>query len=129
VKRFFTSYLRQTWIGTPSKPPRFNPQMWSMWDVCLENKPTTNNAVESFNRSWNLSVGSSPSVWKVIRSIKQEICLADKKTVELMNGQHRNTNPGRKLNVKEFHDKRVSCMKSYKKHDLHSYKRAMYKLV
>ena len=111
--QFFTLYVKKNWVGGNDTNARFPVQMWSMWDTIREGKPTTNNSVESFNRSWNLSTGAKPSIWKVICGFKREINTAAKKRTEILQGTYVEPNPGRKKQTARLQQRRKKAMSSY----------------
>ena len=129
AKLFITKYVKSSWVGTHRSPARFPVAMWNMWRTFSDNLPSTNNAVESNNRSWNLSLGSKPSIWKVIRGFKRENLLASKKRTELITGELVDTNPGGKPKVALLRNRRVTAMKTYQRKELDQYLVVMHKLV
>ena len=124
--QFFTLYVKKNWVGGNDTNARFPVQMW---DTIREGQPTTNNSVESFNRSWNLSTGAKPSIWKVIRGFKREINTAAKKRTEILQGTYVEPNPGRKKQTARLQQRRKKAMSSYNNKKLQSYFNIMCKLV
>ena len=129
VIQFIQNYVTKTWVGAPNKPPRYPREMWNKYEGTLTDTTNTNNAVESFNRSWNLSTGTKPSVWKIIRGVKREITLAKKKVDELERGVYVEPNPGRKAKVRRYHEKQRSILQTYCLKDIQKYATKMYRSV
>ena len=72
----FGNYFINTWIGTRNKTksgsrrrPLFPLEMWNQHDECLADGISTNNALESFNRTWNSLLGPHPNIWKCINAM------------------------------------------------------------
>ena len=97
----FLAYVESTWIGKKRtrgnrSAPRFPINMWNRHLAIKEDRPTTNNAVESFNGRWNQSIGTKCNVWEVISKFKTEDSLTRDKVREMVTGKRRDSNPGRK---------------------------------
>ena len=93
-------YVESTWIGKKRTrgnraTPRFPISMWNIHANIVENRPTTNNAVESFNARWNQSIGTNCNVWRVIEKFKTEDSLARAKLEELVTGRNNDSHPSR----------------------------------
>ena len=99
--------------------------MWNQWHCVMDDIPTTNNAVESFNRSWNLSSNRKPNLWQTIDAFKREDSLANQKLTELLSGDYVDPNPGRKLQSEARIEKIKNIMLSYNKDDLETYFKTM----
>ena len=57
---------------------------------------TTNNMLESFNRTWNSLSGKSPSVWKIQELFVKQEADSHRSFVNNARGNDLNTNTGRK---------------------------------
>ena len=86
--------MLNTWIGTAKKAARFSHMMWTQYRNEMDQEATTNNAVESFNRSWNLAIGRKPTIWKVIRHFKAEHHHATKRANEVKEAMLNQTQAG-----------------------------------
>ena len=85
----FLVYVEATWIGrrrtcSNRSAPRFPHSMWNINSNIVEDRPTTNNAVESFNGCWNQSIGTSFNIWTVISKFKTEDKLARTKLQKMV---------------------------------------------
>ena len=73
-----------------------------MYEATLEDGPTTNNTLESWNRTWNSLNGKNSNIWKVISNfVKQE---AEARRMMLMEAADYDThgNTGRKRNSEAY---------------------------
>ena len=104
----FGSYFTRTWIGVKSgragnrRRPMFPLESWNMYEATLEDGPTTNNTLESWNRTWNSLNGKHPNLWKVLSNfVKQE---AEARRMLLMEAADYDThnNTGRKRNSEAY---------------------------
>ena len=96
----FLTYLESTWIGRKRtrgnrSAPRFPLSMWNIHSNIVADRPTTNNAVESFNGRWNQSIGTSFNIWKVVSKFKTEDSLARTKLQEMVTARRSGEHPGR----------------------------------
>ena len=99
----FGTYFVNTWIGAKNKTksgsrrrPLFPLEMWNQYEESLADGISTNNALESFNRTWNSMLGPHPNIWKCITAmIKTE---ADTRRTIMSNAadQDMRDNTGRK---------------------------------
>jgi hypothetical protein len=57
----FDKYMKLTWIGDknvePAKEPLFPHNLWSCYQLTIDEKPRTNNANEGYNNRINNLVG------------------------------------------------------------------------
>ena len=71
-------YFEDTWIGRPNRrlvcrPPRFDHVLWNCFDAAKFCTSKTNNACESWHRSFNELIGAShPTIWKFLKILKGE---------------------------------------------------------
>ena len=96
----FLTYVEATWIGRRRtrgnrSAPRFQHSMWNINSNIVEDRPTTNNAVESFNGRWNQSIGTSFNIWTVISKFKTEDSLARTKLQEMVTARRSDEHPAR----------------------------------
>lgn len=105
----FGNYIAATWIGKQNprsggrRRPLFPLESWNQHESILNDGVSTNNCLESFNRTWNSQIGTHPNVWRVIDGfIKQE---AEARRVLLSNstGRDMSENTGRKEKTKSHH--------------------------
>ena len=78
----YIDYYERTYVGRRAgrtgarRSPFFKPDLWSIYPDLLEDKPTTNNALEAFNSQWNASRLLSDNFWSVVTRFRQEDALA-----------------------------------------------------
>jgi hypothetical protein len=86
---------------------------------------STNNAMESYNRTMKNILGSKPNLWKVIQSLIAEEADTRRLLVSHATGQDLSTNTGRMQNVKEKHERILSLVKRFQDLSPGVYLRAM----
>lgn len=111
----FMDYIQRTYIGTKNRCPMYEHAMWSAHDSILEDCHLTNNAIESFNRSFNISATRTPNVWRTIESFQREDRLAKLKCLQIRRGDYVDSNPGRKQEVKDRYEKIKQIMHGYQR--------------
>ena len=97
----FLAYVESTWIGKrrtrgARNKPRFDISIWNIHLNVMEERTTTNNAIESWNARWNQSIGTNYNIWRVINKFKTEDSLARTKLREAVSGRDIEPNPARK---------------------------------
>ena len=76
-------YYTDTWIGkiaetragsgkVTRRQPLYSIESWNQYDSILSGGVSTTNSVESFNRTWNMLVGSNPNIWKVCELFQKQ---------------------------------------------------------
>ena len=90
----FILYCERNWIGG-RRAPTFPIEMWNCYERVLQDRPDTNNAVESWNARWAASLGTNHNVLRVIDGFKKENSLAQMKYREVIGGRYVDPNPGR----------------------------------
>ena len=79
----YIDYFERTYVGRrvgrvgARRAPLFKPEQWSIYEDLLEDSPTTNNALEAFNKQWNATKLPSDTFWTVIKGFKREDSLAE----------------------------------------------------
>ena len=76
----FIAYLEYTWIGRKKVTrdgqrgrPLNRYGLWSQFEAIQKDKlVSTNNNLESWNRTWNQLMGMKPNVWKVVEGFKDQ---------------------------------------------------------
>lgn len=97
----FLGYVERSYVGKLNhrsgqrNKAVFPPEIWSNFKRILNNEPTTNNAVEAWNSTWNKSVGTNHNVLRVINHFKSEDSLARTKFQQVISGNNPDRNPGR----------------------------------
>ena len=120
----FLTYLDRTWIGKPfptrtgrqakRRPPLFPHDMWNVYNCMLEEDPvTTNNGLESWNRTFNSSMGTNPNMWKVIQGFIDAESETKRVLVANAAGRDLNANTGRKSLVKDHYERIASIAHQY----------------
>ena len=110
----FIAYLEYTWIGR-KKVTRDGQRgralnrygLWSQFEAIQKDKlVSTNNNLESWNRTWNQLMGMKPNVWKVVEGFKDQE--AESRRILLSNaiGRDMTTNTGR-LSLSRCHNERI----------------------
>ena len=122
----YLSYVEKTYVGSKISrnrraPPSFPYSMWSQWSSMMDATPTTNNAVESFNRSYNLSSNRKPNLWQTIDSFKRENSIGFQKLTEITSGEYRDPNPAKKRKSEERRDNIMGLMSTYSKQNIEEY--------
>ena len=122
----FLSYVERVNIGRLNertgrrKQPLFPIPTWNVFQRIMNDEPTTNNSVESWNARWNGNLGTNHNVLRVVTAFKQEDALARTKFQQSLGG-HTNPNPkqtGRKeLRLAEI----KSMMQQYSKINIQEY--------
>ena len=97
----FLNYVEGTYIGRKLRGgergnPLFSIEMWNIRERVLQDKQTTNNAVESWNARWNNSIGTNHNILSIITGFKNEDALARTKFQQVVAGRATNPNPARK---------------------------------
>jgi len=78
----YIDYYERTYVGRRAgrvgsrRSPMFCPSLWSIYEDIIQDKPTTNNALESFNAQWNATKLPSDNFWTVIAGFRREDSLA-----------------------------------------------------
>ena len=75
--------------------PLFSLETWSQYEPILEDGPSTNNVLESWNRTWNM-IASKYNLWKIIQHLKKQDAEARRVLLSNTVGQDLHNNPGRK---------------------------------
>ena len=78
-----------------NRPP-FPIEAWSQYQSILDDSPSTNNSIESFNKTWNSVTGPNSSLWKVINQFNKEDADALRALAANTIGQDIHQNSGRK---------------------------------
>ena len=91
----------------------FPPEIWNQQDNVLHEDPTTNNALESWNRTWNGIIGPNPNCWKVIDGFIGEEGQARRALVATAAGLDLHSNTGRKSFGRTKYEKIKSIMSNY----------------
>ena len=79
----YIDYFERTYVGRrvgrvgARRAPLFKPEQWSIFEDLLEDSPTTNNALEAFNKQWNAAKLPSDTFWTVIKGFVREDSLAN----------------------------------------------------
>ena len=60
----------KSWIRKRYKTPTCSIESWNQYDSILSGGVSTTNSVKSFNRTWNMLVGSNPNIWKGVNYFK-----------------------------------------------------------
>ena len=71
------------------------PSMWNVYERVLNDEPTTNNTIESWNAKWNNAHRANHNVARVVTGFKTEDALAQSKLQQQVAGTLTNPNPGR----------------------------------
>jgi hypothetical protein len=106
----FGKYFCSVWIGSMGntksgirRRPLFPLEAWNMYEAILNDGVSTNNCLESFNRTLNSLVGIHTNVWKIIDTFKKQE--AETRRVLLSNaaGRDMHGNTGRKESTRARH--------------------------
>lgn len=78
----YIDYFERTYVGRRAgrvgarRAPIFKPDLWSIYEDLMQDSPTTNNALEAFNKQWNAAKLPSDTFWTVIKGFRREDSLA-----------------------------------------------------
>ena len=113
-------YVESTYIGQKNrlgvrKNPRFPVTMWNIYTRIINQEPTTNNSVESWNARFNSSHRTNHNVLRIIRGFKAEDALARTKFQEEVVGKSTIHNPGRKNRISARYENLRLALTKYKK--------------
>ena len=84
----YIDYFERTYVGRrvgrvgARRAPLFKPEQWSIFEDLLEDSPTTNNALEAFNKQWNAAKLPSDTFWTVIKGFVREDSLANSRYLQ-----------------------------------------------
>ena len=81
------------WTGQRKKP-MFPAETWNIPQRILNDQPTTNNSVESWNACWSNTLVTSHNILRVVTAFKHEDSLARTKFQEQVAGRAIDPNPG-----------------------------------
>ena len=71
-------YLEDTYIGRydlrlrKRRTPRYCIEHWNQYKAVVDNEPRTNNNMEGWHNSFSKLVGTHPTIWKFLSSLKLE---------------------------------------------------------
>ena len=96
-----------TWIGKIAetragsgkgtrRQPLYSIESWNQYDSILSGGVSTTNSVKSFNRTWNMLVGSNPNIWKVCELFQKQESESRRILLSTSVGQDLTSNSGRK---------------------------------
>ena len=144
----FVEYMDRTWIGRKDlstaankgqrfsrRKPLFPLDLWNQVDVEMsvdhgeEMVMSTNNSMESYNRTMRNILGAKPNLWKVIQSLIAEEADTRRLLVSHAIGQDLSANTGRMQNVKEKHDRILCLVKRFQDLSPGVYLRAMSAII
>ena len=100
-------YYTNTWIGIIAetragsgkgtrRQPLYSIESWNQYHSILSGGVSNTNSVESFNRTWNMMVGSNPNIWKVCELFKKQESESRRILLSTSVGQDLTSNSGRK---------------------------------
>ena len=86
-----TNYFEDTWIGRPFRRRRrdavFKPELWSVFDRVQGDLPKTNNSLEGWHRSLQLTLGHNhPTFYKFVEFLKLEQDNIEKRILRIRAG-------------------------------------------
>ena len=86
-----TNYFEDTWIGRPFRRRRreaiFKPEMWTTFERVLEDLPKTNNSLEGWHRTLQVTLGyNHPTFYKFVEFLKLEQDNTGKKVLRMRAG-------------------------------------------
>ena len=81
--------------NTPRKRPMFPVDLWTQYELALNEDQATNNCLESWNRTWNNTIHYNSNCWKVIEGFVGKEGQARRAVIATSTGQDLQANTGR----------------------------------
>jgi len=132
--RSFFSYFDRQWIGALNprtgqrKRPMYPAEQWNMFAAVQSGGARTNNALESYNKTFFSSLPNKPSVWALIDRFVAEEALSKKTTIDLAMGIGVADNSSRTMQQKEKDDRLAALVGNVDKMSLALYMEAVVSL-
>ena len=120
----FMDYLDTTWIGKPirgrpgaRRKPMFEYRFWNQYQAYSEQDDgevvSTNNCLESWNRTWNGLMGIKPNFFKVIQGFISQESETKRLLVTQATGRDMSDNSGRRSICRDHRERLKNIISQY----------------